>query len=131
MIKIEIRRNTYYDSVTLMIISKEVKKVPGVSDALIGMGTDLNREIAQKLGLACDGFDTISANDFFIAVHCDSEEAFHNAVEETDRLLSKKAEGTESKQIYPTLNSAMRAHPDLNMAVISVPGAYASEVAQD
>jgi len=131
LIKIEIRRNTYYDSVTLMIISKEVKKVPGVSDALIGMGTDLNREIAQKLGLACDGFDTISANDFFIAAHCDSEEAFHNAVEETDRLLSKKAEGTESRQIYPTLNSAMRAHPDLNMAVISVPGAYASEVAQD
>ena len=41
MKKLEVRKNTYYDSVTLMIISKEVKTVDGVNEALVGMGTDL------------------------------------------------------------------------------------------
>ena len=50
MVKLEIRKNTYYDSVTLMIISKDVKNLSGVSEALVGMGTDLNREIAGNLG---------------------------------------------------------------------------------
>ena len=38
VVKLEIRKNTYYDSVTLMIISKDVKNLSGVSEALVGMG---------------------------------------------------------------------------------------------
>ena len=56
MVKLEVRKNAYFDSVTLMIISKDVKKLPGVKEALVGMGTDLNREIAEKIGLAGEGF---------------------------------------------------------------------------
>ena len=43
MVKLEVRKNTYYDSVTLMIISKDVKNLPGITEALVGMGTDLSR----------------------------------------------------------------------------------------
>ena len=73
MVKLEIRKNTYYDSVTLMIISKDVKNLSGVSEALVGMGTDLNREIAGNLGLDADGFEEVTANDFFVAADCDDE----------------------------------------------------------
>lgn len=31
------------------------------------MGTDLNREIAANIGLAGEGFDAVTANDFFVA----------------------------------------------------------------
>ena len=34
MIKLEVKKNAYYDSVTLMLISKELKKLEGVSEAL-------------------------------------------------------------------------------------------------
>ena len=61
----KVRKNTYYDSVTLMIISKDVKNLPGISEALVGMGTDLNREIAGNLGLDTEGFEEVTANDFF------------------------------------------------------------------
>ena len=47
MVSLQIKPNTYYDSITLMIISKELKKVPGVKEALVGMGTDLNLDIAR------------------------------------------------------------------------------------
>lgn len=130
MIKLEVRKNAYYDSVTLMIISKDVKKLPGVSEALVGMGTDLNREIAGNIGLAGEGFDAVTANDFFVAAECDSEDAFAAVVAKVDELLNKKAEKRKADYFPPTLEGALKIEPDLNMAVISVPGKYAYEVAR-
>ena len=52
MIKFDVKKNAYYDSVTLMLISKELKKTDGVTEALVGMGTDLNKEIAQNIGVS-------------------------------------------------------------------------------
>ena len=49
-----IRKNTYYDSVKLMLISKDVKKVEGVHEALVGMGSDLNKELSENLNLMTD-----------------------------------------------------------------------------
>ncbi len=51
MVSLQIKPNTYYDSITLMIISKELKKVPGIKEALVGMGTDLNLDIAKVTSL--------------------------------------------------------------------------------
>ena len=103
MVKLEIRKNTYYDSVTLMIISKDVKNLSGVSEALVGMGTDLNREIAGNLGLDADGFEDVTANDFFVAADCDDENCFKKVVEKVDELLNKKAEKSKAEYFPPTL----------------------------
>ena len=50
MVKLEVRKSTYYDSVTLMIISKDVKNLPGITEALVGMGTDLKQGDRRKPG---------------------------------------------------------------------------------
>ena len=46
MVNLQIKPNTYYDSITLMIISKELKKDPRIKEALAGKGTDLIHVIA-------------------------------------------------------------------------------------
>ena len=130
LIKLEVRKNAYYDSVTLMIISKDVKKLPGVTEALVGMGTDLNREIAANIGLAGEGFDAVTANDFFVAASCESEDAFSAVVAKVDELLNKKADKRKTDYFPPTLEGALKLESGLNMAVISVPGKYAYEVAR-
>lgn len=130
MIKLEVHKNAYYDSVTLMIISKEVKKLPGVSEALVGMGTDLNREIAGNIGLAGEGFDAVTANDFFVSAECDSEETFTAVTDKVTELLTRKADSHKADYFPPTLEGALKMEPELNMAVISVPGKYAYEVAR-
>ena len=61
-----IRKNTYYDSVKLMLISKDVKKMEGVHEALVGMGTDLNKELAENLNLISSEIKELGPNDFFI-----------------------------------------------------------------
>lgn len=131
MIKLEVRKNAYFDSVTLMIISKDVKKLPGVTEALVGMGTDLNCEIAGNIGLAAEGFDAITANDFFVAANCETEAAFADVVAKVEELLNKKAESRTASYFPPTLEGALNIAPELNMAVISVPGKFAYDVARN
>lgn len=64
MVSLQIKPNTYYDSITLMIISKELKKVPGVKEALVGMGTDLNLDIAKVTGLSSPELEAITPQRF-------------------------------------------------------------------
>ena len=131
MIKLEVRKNAYYDSVTLMLISKDVKKLEGIEEALVGMGTELNREIAANLGLDAPGFEAVGPNDFFVAVRCGDEAAFTNAIETVDTLINKKADSEAAAYTPPTLEGALKMDPNLNMAVISVPGKFAAGVAQE
>ncbi|MDD3401137.1 MAG: acyl-CoA synthetase FdrA [Eubacteriales bacterium] len=130
MIKLEVRKNAYYDSVTLMLISKDLKKLEGVDEALVGMGTELNREIAHNIGLATPEFEDVGANDFFVAIRCEAEETVGVALAKVDELLNKKAESKEAEYFPPTLEGALKVDKDLNMAVISVPGKFAADVAQ-
>ena len=48
-----------------MLISKEVK-IQGVYEVLVGMGTDLNKELAQNLNIITDEIKSIGANDFLL-----------------------------------------------------------------
>lgn len=131
MVKLEIRANSYYDSVTLMLISKELKKLDGIEEALVGMGTDLNKEISQNIGLSSPELQAITGNDFFIAVKCHQEEAAQAAILKVEELLNKKKEASTANYYPPTLSSAIKMEPDLNIAVISVPGKYAADLARE
>ena len=131
MVKLEIRKNAYYDSVTLMLISNEIKKLEGVEEALVGMGTELNCEIAHNIGLATSEFGAVTANDLFVAVQCSDQAVFEAARGKMEELLSKKSEAKEANYYPPTLEGAIKLDPKINMAIISVPGKYAADVAQD
>ncbi len=131
MVKLEVRANSYYDSVVLMLISKELKKIPGVEEALVGMGTDLNKEISRNIGLHSPKLEEITGNDFFIAVKCEEESAAKAAILKVDEMLNKKKEASSTNYYPPTLNSALKMEPELNMAIISVPGKYAADVARE
>lgn len=131
MKKMEVRKNAYYDSVTLMIITKEIKKLAGVTESLVGMGTDLNRELATRIGLATESFEQVTANDFFIAADCDTPETFSGIIAKVDELLNKKASKNKNDYFPPTLDGALKINSDLNIAIISVPGRFAADVARD
>lgn len=131
MVDLHIRNNAYYDSVTLMLISRELKKLPGIEEALVGMGTDLNKEIAGNLGISSPELEALTGNDFFVAVRCETADQAAAALAKTDEMLTSKKQAAASDYRYPTLRSAAEAVPGLNMAVISLPGAHAHTVAQE
>src|SRR6185369_5036514 len=47
---LEVRRGAYYDSVTLMLVSRDVLAVDGVSAAQVAMGTELNLDRLRGTG---------------------------------------------------------------------------------
>ncbi|MBB6216900.1 succinyl-CoA synthetase alpha subunit [Anaerosolibacter carboniphilus] len=123
---VEIRKGAYYDSVTLMLISKEVKKMDGVKEALVGMGTDLNKELASNLKMNDDRIKELSANDFFIAVLSDHSNILEKVCQKVDELLTQKKQSSDGAYTPPTLDSAIKHAPDSNLVLISLPGKYAS-----
>lgn len=126
-----IRKNTYYDSVKLMLISKDIKKIEGVHEALVGMGTDLNKELSENLNLMADEIKDLGPNDFFITALADDNVEIETLIEEADRLLNEKSSDSDSDYMPPTLNSALNHSPESNIAIISVAGEYAAEEARN
>lgn len=126
-----IKKNTYYDSVKLMLISKDIEKMEGVHEALVGMGTDLNKELAENLKISSDEIKNTGPNDFFITVLADENVSIEDVVEEAERLLNAKNEGSESDYMPLSLNSALEHNPESNIAIISVGGEYAAKEARD
>ena len=87
---VEVRKNTYFDSVVLMLITKELKKMDSVKEIIVGMGTQLNKELAENLGLISQKLNDISANDFFVAVESDETGVLEGVLKKVDELLSAK-----------------------------------------
>ncbi len=128
MKKIIIKKESYYDSVFLMLASKEVKKISGVVEAVASMGTKTNVDLLKNIGFDANELNEVSPTDLIIAVKADDEETIEKAFEALDDFLSKKSyAGGDQEDYRPvSLDSAVRILPQCNLAVISVPGAYAA-----
>lgn len=129
---VEIRKNTYYDSVALMLITKEIKKMQDVNEVIVGMGTELNKELAANLDLDNDDINGLTPNDFFIAALLKSEKDNNiiTITQRVDELLNSKKDDSEEEYKPNTLKAAVNHVKDANMAVISLPGKYAADEAR-
>lgn len=126
-IKIETFRNMYQDSVSLMQISAQVSKLPGVEQASVVMGTPTNLAQLEDAGLA-QGVQA-GPNDLVIAVRGDAS-ACEDALRIAGERLSARAEtpAGETSQALALTSLAMAAEQQdgSNLALISVPGDYAA-----
>ena len=129
-VKYLIKKNTYYDSVTLMIITREVKKIEGINEVIVGMGTELNKELTQNLNLLSPELKNIQSNDFFISLDSKNDVIAKKAFAFIDGLLNKKKLGSEDYR-PSTLDSAIKYMTDANLVLISIPGKYAAREAKN
>lgn len=123
-----VKKNAYYDSVTLMLISRELHKLEGVEEVLVGMGTDLNLELAKNLGLVTSALDNVSSNDLFItAKFYESKVTLANLeIAFTEQINKSSESNAEDDYQATTLSSAIQHLPDANLVIISVPGQSAA-----
>ena len=49
--KNQVRKNLYFDSVTLMVASSMMRRMEGIQNAAVMMGTDHNRALMTEAGL--------------------------------------------------------------------------------
>ncbi|MCG8478251.1 MAG: acyl-CoA synthetase FdrA [Spirochaetales bacterium] len=131
MKRIILRKDSYYDSVFLMLISADIKKMEGISEAVVAMGTEMNLDLLNDMKLGGTELDGATANDLIIAIDADSLEVASTAEETVDALLRKKAdEGEEERWRPASIAAAFETMSDANLVVISLPGQYAAREAR-
>ncbi len=129
-----LKRNTYYDSITLMSVAQAAKDLPGVEDIGAVMATEVNLELLQNANLMPSAFIAEKqmppgSEDLMIVVRAidEAHAAAALAVAE-ERLTSRGDRGTPSSaEILParSLEMALKRDEAANLAVISVAGEHA------
>ncbi len=130
-VKVIIKKNTYHDSVSLMVLSAKANTLSDVKQAVVAMGTDLNKEVIRNIGLMTDEIEAAGTGDLLIVVETGSPDSCAQAVRDIEALFDKKSEGAKSGPInYATTDSAIANVPGANLAIISVPGEFAAREAR-
>lgn len=126
-----IKVSEYHDSVSLMALAQQLARLPGLNDAAVVMATEANKELLKQAGLLTEEAEAATPNDLVIAVSGDSE-ALDPALGQAEVLLQKKTASQATGEFRPkSLRGAVKAHPEANLAVISVAGRYAAGEAWD
>ncbi len=125
-----IERNRYFDSVFLMRISSELEAPDGIRQAVVAMGTPLNLETLAAAGF--DLPDDVEPSDLVLAIESADAAAFQAAQDALGALLAGTTdETTAAEDRCPgSLDDALDADPQANLALVSVPGRYAAREAQ-
>ncbi|MBJ7604222.1 MAG: acyl-CoA synthetase FdrA [Candidatus Dormibacteraeota bacterium] len=129
---VSVRRDTYFDSVALMLVSRDAAAIEGVDQASAVAATPLNLELLQGQSFSLP--EDLGSNDLVIAIRAETEAAAQAALAAVEGSLAEQrrsAPGGHDNVPARSLRSAARRHPDLSLAFISVPGRFAAyEVAQ-
>ncbi|HAH05211.1 MAG TPA: FdrA family protein [Elusimicrobia bacterium] len=126
-----IKSGEYFDSVTLMIVGRDVTALKGVQDAAVVMGTQENKAILKAAGLLLPEFEKAGETDLLLAVKAESPETASKVLAESEaRLLSVRSRSDSEEEYRPkSFEGALKALPGANVALISIAGRYAGEEA--
>lgn len=128
---IDIRKNTYLDSVSLMSMSTKANAVEGVTQALLGMATPMNKEVLANVGVNDPAIDAAKPSDLMIVVDA-ADDLIDDAVQAVNDILARKSSSADgaAEVRYRTLDGAFEEVPDSNLVLISVNGAFAAREAR-
>jgi FdrA protein len=130
-VKVVIKPNTYFDSVSLMSLSTKANQIEGVEQAIVAMGTEMNKEVLRNVGLITPKLEEAKTSDLMIVVKAETTELCESAFINIEELFIKKDHSKGKSEIkYATIDSAVKSIPEANLAVISVNGAFATREAR-
>ncbi|AJF68109.1 acyl-CoA synthetase FdrA [Streptomyces vietnamensis] len=127
-----VRKNTYFDSVSLMSVSTKANGLDGVDQAFTAMGTEMNKGVLENLGLLTDELRAAESGDLMIVLVAEDGADTEALLAEIEDLLTRKAPASADggEVTYRTIASAAAGIDGANLAVIAVNGAYAAREAR-
>jgi len=128
LVKNIVKKDVYYDSVTLMLVSKNITKEEGVLDASIMMGTEENIKILKSAGLL-EPDTSAGPNDMIIAIKGDDKKV-ESIIDDID-IYFEKSVNKEKESMPESIEGAIEIMKDANLALVSVAGRYAGAVAEE
>lgn len=129
-----LKRNTYYDSITLMSVIQFVKEQAAVDDAGAVMATEANLALMEEAALLPVAFlaeleKQPGPEDLLIAIRASDEAAARAALAIAEQKLAaparKESAGSAAAPPARSLEMALRSDSSANLALVSVAGEHA------
>ena len=113
----------------MMQVSAKINELTGITQASLIMATATNLELLQEAGLI-ETVPEAGNNDLLLALEGENESALQEAVVTAESKLHEMASGIIEREIRKeplrSIEMALDAFPDANLALISCPGEYAT-----
>lgn len=124
-----IKKNSYQDSINLMLLTNSINTIAGITKCSIMMGTAANKDILKNGGLLTAEAETAAPSDMVIVVETADEKIVETVLNEAEKFLNdlavkRKSTGIES---VTNIDAALEEMPDANLALFSIPGEYAAD----
>ncbi len=122
-------KDSYQDSINLMLLTNEVNEVDGVNQGQVMMATDANKDMLKTAGLYTDEVEAAGANEMAIVIDADEESVMDDVLETVDNFLEDLSSGAEESGLKDVDNwsDALAGLEDANLALVSIPGEYAAD----
>lgn len=131
-----LRRGAYADSIALMQVAEELRRLPGVAAAALLMATPANLATLAEADLLPAEAAGAAAEDLVLAVRTEDVASGRAALERAEALLARPRSAGSAPGATPgdtparSLVSAARRTAGTSLAVIGVPGEHAVAEAQ-
>jgi FdrA protein len=125
---IKVFKDTYVDSVVQLGGTRAMSRSQGVAWAAAAMATEANLDTLAEMGFDRSALEGCGANDLFLAVRADSDEAAAAALVAADAVLFSRPrqQPATGGRAARTIGEAVERQESTNVAVVSVPGPYAA-----
>ncbi|WP_371361762.1 hypothetical protein SRRS_31050 [Sporomusa rhizae] len=124
-----IKKNSYQDSINLMLLTNSINTIAGITKCSIMMGTAANKDILKNGGLLTAEAESAAPSDMVIVVETADEKIVETVLSEAEKFLNdlavkRKSTGVEN---VTSIDAALDEMPDANLALFSIPGEYAAD----
>jgi FdrA protein len=127
-----VRKGEYYDSISIMLIAKQVAAIDGVADSAVVMATKENKSVLEASGLLTPEISGAAETDLVVAFKTVDGIDVKSLAGKVDEVFCAAKKSTGGKDFHPqSIDGALKVLPDANMTMISVAGRYAGDVAMD
>ena len=90
IVKTLIKPSEYHDSVSLMLVARELSGLEGVQDAAVVMATEANKSMLADAGLLTNAARAATPNDLVIAVSTQTDSLADLALQKAESMLKRK-----------------------------------------
>ncbi|KEY60500.1 acyl-CoA synthetase FdrA [Serratia sp. DD3] len=134
MVHAFIKKGSFQDSVSLMLISRKLSESPDVEEISVMMGTPANKSLLEATGFWHPQFSEATPNDICVAIKADSADSHITAqisesLEAALKAIAQGQQGGERLLKARSWRMARQKLPEANMALISIAGEYAAGLA--
>lgn len=128
MLKTVVKKGSYHDSVVLMLLTNEISAMDGVQKVQIMMATPANKDIFLQAGLDTAELRAATPNDMVIVADVESDDVTDRILKAVEAFFEKQSSARQEKKDnrVRSWERALEQLPGADLAVISIPGAYAA-----